>query len=98
VEGPTGQAVLACAAAFAGRPPTVRSLLARAPGRLTTATARRWVDRWRRLLSATHGQVLTTLPGVAVVWAAAFAAHSLPIGRFPTPEHLYAATGLAPAA
>jgi len=29
---PTGQAVLACAAAFAGRPPTVRSLQARAPG------------------------------------------------------------------
>jgi hypothetical protein len=46
----TGQAVLAAAAAFAGRPPTVRSLQARAPGRLTQATARFWVDRWRRLL------------------------------------------------
>ena len=34
VEDPTGQAVLACAAAFAGRAPTVRSLRARAPGRL----------------------------------------------------------------
>lgn len=39
-----------CAAAFAGRPPTVRSLVARAPGRLTSTTARFWVDRWRRLL------------------------------------------------
>jgi transposase len=112
VEDPTGQAVLACAAAFAGRPPTVRSLVARAPGRLTKATARFWVERWRqllpapddaelraeRLLAATDGQILTTLPGVAAVRAAAFAAHSLPIARFPTPEHLYAATGLAPAA
>jgi transposase len=132
---PAGQAVLACAAAFAGRPPTVRSLHARAPGRLTQPTARFWADRWRRLLpppqdaelraqrlgrdlarhqalqadvaaveaqvarllAQTPGQVLTTLPGVAVVRAAAFAAHSLPIERFPTPEHLYAATGLAPA-
>jgi transposase len=132
---PTGQAVLACAAAFAGRPPTVRSLQARAPGRLTTTTARFWVDRWRRLLpppadaelraerlgrdlaryqglqtdiaategqitrllATTPGQILTTLPGVAAVRAASFAAHSLPIDRFPTPDHLYAATGLAPA-
>jgi transposase len=135
LEDPTGQAVLACAAAFAGQPPTVRSLLVRAPGRLTRTTAEFWVDRWRRLLpppedaelraerlgrdlarhqllraditavegqitrllAATPGQVLTTLPGVATIRAAAFAAHSLPIGRFPTPEHLYAATGLAPA-
>jgi len=132
---PTGQAVLAWAAAFAGHPPTLRSLQARAPGRLTTATARFWVDRWRRLLpppddadlraerlgrdlarhqllqadiaavegqltrllAATDGQILTTLPGVAVVRAASFAAHSLPIARFPTADHLYAATGLAPA-
>jgi transposase len=50
-----------------------------------------------RLLAATAGQVLTSLPGVAVVPAASFAAHSLPIQRFPTTEHLYAATGLAPA-
>jgi transposase len=136
VEDPTGQAVLACAAAFAGRPPTVRSLQARASGRLTQATARFWVDRWRRLLpppvdaelraerlgrdlvrhqrlqadiaavedqltrllATTPGQILTTLPGVATIRAAAFAAPSLPITRFPTPEHLYAATGLAPAA
>jgi transposase len=133
---PTGQAVLACAAAFAGRPPTVRSLQARAPGRLTRTTGRFWVDRWRRLLAppadaelraerlgrdlarhqalqadiaategqltqllaATDGQILTSLPGVAAVRAASFAAHSLPIARFPTPEHLYSATGLAPAA
>jgi transposase len=132
---PTGQAVLACAAAFAGRPPTLRSLTARAPGRLTQATARFWIDRWRRLLPppadaelraerlgrdlarhhtlqtditavqdqitrllmTTPGQILTTLPGVAIIRAASFAAHSLPIARFPTPDHLYAATGLAPA-
>jgi transposase len=113
----------------------VRSLQARAPGRLTTTTARFWADRWRRLLAppadaelraerlgrdlaryqglqtdiaategqitrllaTTPGQILTTLPGVAAVRAASFAAHSLPIDRFPTPEHLYAATGLAPA-
>ena len=136
LEDPTGQAVLACAAAFAGRAPTVRSLVARAPGRLTRATAWFWVDRWRRLLpppddaelraerlgrdlarhralqadiaaveaqlarllAATAGQILTTLPGVAAVRAASFAAHSLPIDRFPTADHLYAATGLAPAA
>jgi transposase len=135
LEDPTGQAVLACAAAFAGRAPMVRSLQARAPGRLTRATARFWVDRWRRLLpppadaelraerlgrdlarlqllqadiaatqgqisrllATTPGQILTTLAGVAVIRAASFAAHSLPIGRFPTPDHLYAATGLAPA-
>jgi transposase len=136
VEGPVGQAVLACAAAFAGRPPTIRSLVARAPGRLTQATAGFWIDRWRRLLAppadaelrahrlgrdlarhqalqadiaavegqltqllaATDGHILTSLPGVAAVRAASFAAHSLPIARFPTPEHLYSATGLAPAA
>jgi transposase len=136
LEGPIGQAVLACAAAFSGRPPTLGSLQARATGRITQATARFWVDRWRRLLAppvdaelraerlgrdlaryqglqadiaavdgqlarllvATDGQVLTSLPGVAAVRAAAFAAHSLPIARFPTPEQLYSATGLAPAA
>lgn len=135
LDDPTGQAVLACAAAFAGRAPTMRSLQARAPGRLTKATAGFWVDRWRRLLpppadaelraerlgrdlarhqrlqadiaavegqigrllAATDGQILTTLPGVATVRAASFAAHSLPIQRFPTAEQLYAATGLAPA-
>jgi transposase len=135
IETPTGQAVLACAAAFAGRAPTTRSLIARAPGRLTKATAEYWVRRWRGclsppadakqrarrlardleryralraditvldgeiavLLEATDGRVLTSLPGVAVLRAAAFAAHSLPIGRFPDAEHLYSATGLAPA-
>lgn len=49
-----------------------------------------------RLLADSPGQVLTSLPGVKVVRAAAFSAHSLPIERFPTPEHLYSATGLAP--
>ncbi|WP_158249091.1 transposase [Mycobacterium sp. ENV421] len=49
------------------------------------------------LLAETDGQILTTLPGVASVRAAAFAAHSLPIERFPDAEHLYSATGLAPA-
>jgi transposase len=135
LEQPSGQAVLACAAAFAGRAPTVRSLLARAPGRFTKADAQFWADRWRGclppphdaeqraarlardlarfaalrediaalegeirdLLAPTDGQILTTLPGVAVIRAAAFAAHSLPIDRFPDAEHLYSATGLAPA-
>jgi len=132
---PSGQAVLAYAAAFAGRPASVRSLLARAPGRLSRSSASYWAQRWRRclpppsdaklraerlaldlerlqallqalaavdaqtaaLLAQTGGQVLTSLPGVAVVRAAAFAAHSLPIERYPSPEHLYSATGLAPA-
>lgn len=49
------------------------------------------------LLVDTDGQVLTTLPGVAVVRAAGFAADSLPIDRYPDAEHLYSATGLAPA-
>jgi transposase len=132
---PTGRAVLACAAAFAGRAPSSRSLLARAPGRLSARDARYWAARWRAclpppadaslraerlrldlerldallvalaavdeqlaaLLAETEGQVLTSLPGVKVVRAAAFAAHSLPIERFPSAEHLYSATGLAPA-
>lgn len=69
------------------------------------------LDRYRRLqadiavlseeieelLAVTTGQVLTTLPGVGTIRAAAFAAHSLPIERFPDAEHLYSATGLAPA-
>lgn len=69
------------------------------------------LDRYRRLLAdiseldaeigelltATDGHILTTLPGVAAIRAAAFAAHSLPIERFPDAEHLYSATGLAPA-
>ena len=135
IETPTGQAVLACAAAFAGRPPTTRSLIARAPGRLTRSTAEYWAQRWRGclpppadaeqrarrlardlerfrilrvdiaalddeiivLLAASDGQVLTSLPGVAILRAAAFAAHSLPVSRFPDAEHLYSATGLAPA-
>jgi transposase len=135
VASPTGMAVLSCAAAFAGRPPRLRSLMARAPGRMSQATAQYWVHRWRgclsppadaqqrarrldrdlhryralqaditaldaeltELLAATEGQILTTLPGVAVTRAAAFAAFSLPIARFPDAEHLYSATGLAPA-
>lgn len=135
IQSPTGQAVLACAVAFAGRAPTLRSLTARAPGRLTRATAEYWVGRWRGclpppadaeqraarlgrdlaryctllvdlaaqdqeievLLAGTDGQILTSLPGVAAIRAAAFAAHSLPISRFPDAEHLYSATGLAPA-
>ena len=135
IETPTGQAVLACAVAFAGRAPSTRSLVARSPGKLTKATAEYWTSRWRgclppppdataraerlgrdvaryrsllvdvaavedeieALLARTDGQVLTSLPGVAANRAAAFAAHSLPIARFPDAEHLYSATGLAPA-
>jgi transposase len=135
LDTPTGRAVLTCAATFAGRSPSVRSLTARAGGRLTDATAAFWAGRWRaclpppadaelraqrlarelerfealradiafvdgqieQLLAESAGQVLTTLPGVATVRAAAFAAHTLPVERFATPEHLYSATGLAPA-
>jgi transposase len=135
LDQPSGQAVLACAAAFAGRPPSVRSLHARATGRFGKADADYWAQRWRGclppppdaeqraerlsrdlarhqalqadiaaleadlepLLTGAGGQVLTTLPGVAVVRAAGFAAHSLPINRYPDAEHLYSATGLAPA-
>jgi transposase len=50
-----------------------------------------------QLLASTPGQILTTLPGVAICRAAAFSAFTLPIERWPTPEHLYSATGLAPA-
>lgn len=49
------------------------------------------------LLAGTEGQILTTLPGVKSIRAAAFAAFSMPIARFPTAGHLYSATGLAPA-
>jgi transposase len=135
LETSTGRAVLACAIAFAGRPPGVRSLIARAPGRLSSSTASFWAERWRgclpapldaelraerlgrdvrrwrvlegdieaveaqiaALLAGTPGQVLTTLPGVANTRAAAFAVHALPIERFPSAEHLYSSTGLAPA-
>src|SRR5215210_6993448 len=54
-------------------------------------------DQIERLLADSAGQILTSLPGVSTVRAAAFAAHSLPIERFATPEQLYSATGLAPA-
>jgi transposase len=50
-----------------------------------------------QLLADSAGQILTSLPGVWIVRAAAFAAHSLPVERFATAEHLYSATGLAPA-
>jgi transposase len=135
LETPTGQAVLACAAAFAGRAPSRRSLLSRAPGRTSVASAEFWCARWRKLLEPppdaelraarlaqdlrrfeqlhgdievaerqlavlladTDGQILTSLPGVAVVRAGEFSAYTLPIERWPTPEHLYSATGLSPA-
>jgi transposase len=54
-------------------------------------------EQLEALLAQTPGQVLTSLPGVAIVRAAAFSAFTLPIERWPTPEHLYSATGLAPA-
>jgi transposase len=135
LEDSSGQAVLACAVEFAGRAPAPRSLIARAPRRLTKANASYWSARWKALLpppadaelrarrlggdlerwrslqcdiaaveeqiatllAATPGEILTSLPGVAQTRAAAFAAHALPIERFPSPEHLYSASGLAPA-
>jgi hypothetical protein len=56
----------------------------------------RWRLTWN-LCCTTDGRVLNTLPGVAVIRAAAFAAHTLPITKCPDAEHLYSATGLAPA-
>src|SRR4029077_18614986 len=50
LDDPSGQALLACAAAFAGRAPAARSLQARAPGRLTAANARYWAERWKACL------------------------------------------------
>jgi transposase len=50
LETPTGQAVLACAVDFAGRAPATRSLMARAPGRLSRANAAYWSERWRGCL------------------------------------------------
>jgi hypothetical protein len=46
LEDPSGRAVLGCAVAFAGRAPSVRSLLARSPGRRSEANARVWAGRW----------------------------------------------------
>src|SRR5436190_186066 len=50
LDSPTGLAVLACAAAFAGRPPRLQSLTCRVPGRLTASIAQYWVQRWRGCL------------------------------------------------
>lgn len=135
LTGVTGQAFLDCLIDLEGRPASVRSLQARAIGRLTTNDAKYWSERWKsclpapsdapvrvqrlassvsrwrqlsadieavecdmeRLLALTAGQILTTLPGVKTVRAACFSAFTLPIDRFPTAEHLYSATGLAPA-
>jgi transposase len=133
---PSGQAVLACAVRFAGRPPTRRAFEACWPGRVLRSSVEFWLDRWRALLPPpadaelraerlgrdlerfrrlrlditacerqvaallreTRAQILTTLPGVAAVRAAAFGVHSLPVERFASAERLYSATGLAPAA
>lgn len=46
LEAPSGRAVLACAVAFSGRAPMPRSLIARAPGRLSKANAAFWSQRW----------------------------------------------------
>lgn len=53
-------------------------------------------EQIEQLLLDSAGQVLTSLPGVLTVRAAAFAAHTLPVERFATPEQLYSTTGLAP--
>jgi transposase len=50
-----------------------------------------------QLLADSAGEILTRLPGVSTVRAAAFAAHTLPVERFARPQQLYSATGLAPA-
>lgn len=134
LSDPSGEAILDCAAAFSGRAPSRRSLVARWPGRVMRSSVDFWLSRWRALLpppadaelraerlswdlerfrslradlaradaqielllAQTEAQVLTSLPGVATLRAAAFAAHTLPIERFQSAEHLYSATGLAP--
>lgn len=55
LETPTGVAVLACVVAFAGQAPKPRSLICRAPGRLTVATTEFWTMRWRQCLSPPPG-------------------------------------------
>ena len=52
LTGVTGQAFLDCLIAFEGRPATVRSLQARATGRLSTADAQYWSTRWKACLPA----------------------------------------------
>lgn len=47
---PAGQAVLACAVEFCGRPPARRSLVARWPGRVLGSSVDYWLGRWRSLL------------------------------------------------
>jgi transposase len=54
-------------------------------------------DQLTALLAQTARQILTALPGVAVIRAAEFSAYTLPVERWATPEHLYSATGLATA-
>ena len=51
LETLTGRAVLACAVDFAGRAPKPRSLIARAPGRLSKRTAAWWAKRWAGCLA-----------------------------------------------
>lgn|SRR6188474_724112 len=60
LETPTEQAVLACAVDFAGRAPAARSLIARAPGRLTHAGATYWSERWRGCLPPPEDAELRT--------------------------------------
>ncbi|MCU1671100.1 MAG: transposase [Blastococcus sp.] len=50
VDSVIGQAVLDCAAAFAGRPPAARSLRARAHGRVLAGEGEFWIERWRTCL------------------------------------------------
>lgn len=49
-----------------------------------------------QLLQATPARVLTSLPGVAGIRAAAYAAALGEVGRFPSAEHAYRASGLVP--
>ena len=51
IDSPTGQAVLACAVAFAGPSALGEITDQQGPGRLTSATAAFWADRWKQLLA-----------------------------------------------
>jgi transposase len=79
-------------------PPQPRVWAAASPGWRTLNADIAFVDaEIEVLLAGTEGQVLTSLPGVKASRAGAFAAFSMPIAGFPDAEHLYSATGLAPA-
>ncbi len=103
----SGQAFLDCLIEFGGRPAAARSLQARTTGRLTTRDAQYWAQRWKDCLPAPADAVVRVerLARSVTRWrqlnaditAVESSAPSPCPSRFPTAEHLYSGTGLAPA-